>query len=241
MTEKEKHNVPIYAGRDLEAMFFAQNYHRWIIDNFRPFIGALAAEVGGGSGNFSEMLLETNLISELTIMEPSPEMYRHLAARMADRPGVKTLQNFLSDTAQEYPGYFDTLIYVNVLEHVEKDREELQLIHHCLRRGGYLCLFVPALSWLFSDFDREIGHYRRYHKSGLTRLLTETGFKVVKLNYMDFTGIFGWYLFYRLLGKKMKAAEVRFYDKYVVPFTKIAEKIMTPPIGKNLLVVARKK
>jgi len=228
-------------GRDLEAMFFAQNYHRWIIDQFRPFIGKIAAEVGGGSGNFSEILMETGLISELTIIEPSAEMYQRLKNKMADRRDIKTVQAFLADTAGQYHDYFDTLFYVNVLEHVEKDAKELQLIRDCLRSGGYLCLFVPALSWLYSDFDRDIGHFRRYNKPVLRNLLQDSGFEIVKLKYMDITGVFGWYVFYRLLGKKMKAGEVKFYDKYVVPLMKTAEKLITPPLGKNLLAVARKK
>jgi SAM-dependent methyltransferase len=241
MTDHETKNEAVYEGRDLEAMFFAQNYHRWIIEQFRSCIGKIAGEVGGGSGNFSEILLETGLIEKLTIIEPSAEMYQQLKIKMANRRDVKTIQAFLSDIVRQYHEYFDTLFYVNVLEHVEKDEGELQLIHNCLRNGGYLCLFVPALSWLYSDFDRDIGHFRRYGKSALRDLLQGNGFQVVELKYMDLAGVFGWYIFYRLLGKKMKAAEVMFYDKYVVPLMKTAEKLITPPLGKNLLAIARKK
>jgi SAM-dependent methyltransferase len=241
MTEnKQKEDMP-YIGRDLEAMFFAQNYHRWILAEFKPFIGKIIAEVGGGSGNFSELLLETNLISELTILEPSSDMYRRLQTTMTGRAAVKTLQAFLRDEAVRYQAYFDTLFYVNVLEHVEHEDAELRLIHTCLQSGGHLCLFVPALPWLYSDFDRDIGHFRRYRKGTLTDRLVQNGFEVVKIKYMDFIGIFGWYFFYVLLGKKMKAGEVRFYDTYLVPLTKLMEKIIHPPIGKNLLVVAKKR
>jgi hypothetical protein len=240
MTEDKLKNDPLYVGRDLEAMFFAQNYHRWIIAEFKPFIGEIAGEVGGGSGNFSKLLLETNLISELTILEPSADMYLQLEANLASRPNLKILHAFLGDQASKYRKYFQTLFYVNVLEHVKHEREELRLIHSCLQNHGHLCLFVPALSWLYSDFDRDIGHFRRYHKQSLGKTLEDSGFDLVKLKYMDFTGIFGWYLFYVLLGKKMKAGEVRFYDKYLVPLTKAIERIITPPLGKNLLVVARK-
>jgi SAM-dependent methyltransferase len=241
MTKYKTKNEAVYEGRDLEAMFFARNYHRWIIDQFRPFIGKIAAEVGGGSGNFSEILLETGLISELTIIEPSTEMYQRLKIKMANHRDVKTVQAFLADTAHRYHEYFDTLFYVNVLEHVENDEKELRLIRGCLRSGGYLCLFVPALSWLYSDFDRDIGHFRRYHKSALKDLLQNNGFELAELKYMDMAGVFGWYVFYRLLGKKMKAGEVKFYDKYFVPVMKTAEKLITPPFGKNLLAIARKK
>jgi len=237
---KTKTNI-VYAGRDLEAMFFAQNYHRWIIDQFRPYIGKIAGEVGGGSGNFSEILLETGLIDELTIIEPSMEMYQQLKIKMADRRKVKTVHAFLHDAAQRYHDFFDTLFYVNVLEHVEKDQEELRLIYDCLHGGGHLCLFVPALSWLYSDFDKDIGHFRRYHKKALKDLLQRSRFEIQELKYMDMAGILGWYAFYRLLGKKMRAGEVRFYDKYFVPVLKTAEKLITPPLGKNLLAVARKK
>ena len=231
----------LYVGRDLEAMFFAQNYHRWIIDQFRPYIGRTAGEVGGGSGNFSELLLETNLITDLTVLEPSEDMYIRLKANLEKQTGVHLLQAYLSDVKQNYLNYFDTLFYVNVLEHVQEDEKELQLIHQCLRSGGHLCLFVPALSWLYSAFDSDIGHFRRYHKAALGSMLEQNGFELVKLKYMDMTGIFGWYVFYRLLGKKMKAAEVKLYDTYVVPLLKVLERMITAPLGKNLLAVAMKK
>ena len=108
----------IYAGRDLEAMSFAVNYHAWILDEFAPFLGKSGAEMGAGSGSFAEILAGAGL-AQLVAFEPSPNMYGLLERRFRDHPFVKTRQAFLADAAPNYGENFDSVVYVNVLEHVE--------------------------------------------------------------------------------------------------------------------------
>jgi len=229
-----------YEGRDLEAMSFARNYHTWIADLFAPYVRGRVIEVGAGSGNFSDFLLERGP-EHLVAIEPSEEMYPKLAGRFKENPLVDTRKAFFSDIAADYAGKVDTMVYVNVLEHVEQDAEELKLVYATLRPGGTVCIFVPALPWLYSELDASIGHYRRYTKGQLRKLMEEAGFSIVRISYFDFFGILPWFVYFRLLRGRAGSGTTSAYDRFVVPIARILESIVPPPVGKNLFVIARKK
>lgn len=225
-----------YPGRDLEAMAFARNYHRWIRDCFRPHLGPRIAEVGAGTGSFTELLLETGPES-VTAFEPSDNLFPGLAARFAAEPRVECRHGVFAPGPAEPP--FDAVCYVNVLEHIEDDRAELARARAALARGGRLCLFVPALPRLYGAQDRAVGHWRRYRRRELLALLREAGFHVVHVRWFDVAGVLPWWLNYRLLGRSVTPGAVSLYDRAVVPVMRRLETLIPPPVGKNLLVVAR--
>ena len=144
-------------------MSFAVNYHKWILSEFMPYIGNYVAEVGAGIGNFSRLLLKTDRINRLMAFEPSANMYPLLQKTLMNDKRAKAINGFFAQG--EISEYFDTVIYVNVLEHIEDDVSELVYVNNVLMRGGHLLIFVPALPWLYSNLDREIGHFRRYTKN----------------------------------------------------------------------------
>jgi SAM-dependent methyltransferase len=228
-----KHDYP---GKDLEAMSFAANYHQWILDEFRPYIGKKVAEVGAGSGNFTRMLLQTPLDS-LVAYEPSSQMFPLLFSAVNGDAKIGTINDFFGDNAERD---FDSIFYVNVLEHVEDDGAELALMHSKLNTDGHALIFVPALPALLSDFDRNIGHFRRYRKTELTEKISNAGFSIIKIKYFDIAGILPWYINFVLLKKTLGGNSVAAYDRIVVPLMRKVESRLAPPIGKNLLVIAKK-
>jgi len=229
-----------YEGMDEEAMFSARNYYRWIADIFRPYVGKRAAEIGAGSGNFSSLLLSQN-IEQLVCVEPSTDMYRLLIKKNTGDRRIVFHHALFSDVCGKYTNYFDSILYVNVLEHVEKDADELQYAISSLKTGGYLCLFVPALCWLYSDFDALSGHYRRYDKRQLEYLLKKTGFEIITISYLDLIGTIPWFLFFKIFRRrKLGMCNALFYDRLVIPFLRIFESIFRIPIGKNIIVIAKK-
>ena len=133
-----------YTGREMESMDFAVNYHRWILEIFRPFLGKRIVEVGAGTGAFSQMLMETNPES-LTMLEPSANLFPLLVERMGSD---RALQGTLREASVSNP---DSILYVNVLEHVENDEAELADAHSMLAPSGRVFIFVPANRWLMSD------------------------------------------------------------------------------------------
>lgn len=228
-----------YDGKDLEAMSFAENYHRWILEEFLPYLSGDVVEVGAGSGNFTRQLAEAH-VNCLTSYEPSKEMYSLLKQVVSNFGHVTAINGFFDDTVCDNKNCYDTIVYVNVLEHIEDDLSELKFVFNALRPGGNLCVFVPALSWLYSDLDKQVGHYRRYHKNELKGLAMRAGFEIEKIKYFDMLGIIPWYVIFVLLKKTISGGEVSVYDKMVVPLIKKGEAMINPPVGKNLLLVCKK-
>jgi SAM-dependent methyltransferase len=234
-----------YAGRDLEAMSFARNYHRWILDLFAPYLGRRIVEVGAGTGAFSELLL-ARAPESLTLVEPSTEMYRRLIAHVGRIRTAARLRTY-NDTFARVAGRValeerpDSIIYVNVLEHVEEDEAELRVVRDALAPGGRLFLFVPAFEWLYGSFDRQVGHRRRYTRRGLAVKCESASLRVLKAVYFDAAGVVPWWLKYRVLrSEKMEPGAVKFYDDFCVPVLRRAEARLPPPLGKNVLMVAEK-
>lgn len=228
-----------YFGKDLEAMSFANNYHRWILDEFRPYLGREIAEVGAGVGNFSDFLLHTD-IAHLTAFEPSDNMYPLLEQKFADVTRVDTLNAFFEDVSSGFKDHFDSVLYVNVLEHIEHDATALQHAYQTLKGGGHLLVFVPALSFLYSDLDKQVGHFRRYSRDQLAAVAAGAGFTVRSVKYFDIVGIIPWYLAFVLMRRTATGTNVSLYDRLVVPVMRRIEGLVRPPIGKNLILVARK-
>lgn len=218
-------------------MSFAQNYHKWILSEFSPFLGSSIAEIGAGAGNFSRLLLDME-IQSLAAFEPSHNMFPLLHDAVKQDSRATAINGFFE--AEACPSRFDSILYVNVLEHIESESRELANAYAGLQPGGYLLLFVPALPWLFSEFDRNVGHHRRYNKKPLIHLVSSAGFMPIKTIYFDIAGILPWYVNFTLMKNSMSASSVSVYDRLVVPIMKQLESFYSPPIGKNLLMIAQK-
>jgi len=221
-------------------MSFATKYHRWLLDGFRPFIGKRVVEVGAGAGSFSRMLLELSPES-LCLVEPS-QMFVELTKNLTSSD-VRFFNAIFENVATEIKGRCrpDTITYVNVLEHIEDDSRELELVFDTLEPGGRCLIFVPAVGVLFSHFDRSIGHFRRYSKSGLESKVRNAGFTILKSIYFDAAGVLPWFVKYRLLrSTAFDERSVRLYDRLVVPIASRIEPRIPLPFGKNILLVAEK-
>jgi SAM-dependent methyltransferase len=235
----------VYPGRDLEAMSFAHNYHRWILELFEPYLGSRLVEVGAGSGSFSELLLALRP-DTLSLIEPSAEMYPRLVQRVAQLDDAQRVTTY-NDTFEHVAARLreearpDSIIYVNVLEHVGEDERELELVRETLTAGGRVFIFVPAFRWLYGSFDRQVGHRRRYTRAELQAKCERAGLRILKSTYFDAAGVIPWWLKYRVLrSERMEAGAVKFYDDFCVPPLKRIERLIPPPIGKNILLVAEK-
>ena len=229
-----------YFGKDLEALFFADNYYRWIIKEMRSYIGENLVEVGAGTGTFSRILLKDSPKSLVSI-EPSDNMYALLKKNLGNKANTETFKGTFEDVKGKFKTKPDTVFYINVLEHIQDDRKELATVYNSLSEGGYLCIFVPALSRLYGSFDKNVGHFRRYERKELEGKLKDSGFKIEKTKFMDILGIIPWWLMFCVLKREtLKRGQVSLYDKLVIPVLQLFESVFSPPIGKNLLIVGRK-
>ena len=229
-----------YLGDDLEAMLEAYRYNREIIRVFSPFLGQQVVEVGAGIGNVSVLLLAEDP-ARLHVIEPDPRMCTKLEERLNGRVNATIYRGFLAQIMADSPiRGADSVVSVNVLEHVEDDVTELAAMGSVLRPGGYLCLWVPAVPALYSGYDRSLGHYRRYRRTELAAKLKDAGFETICIEYKDIVGMVAWFVCCRILGLGLTPGKVRLYDRIVLPLTTPIGRRLRLPIGKNLLAIARK-
>lgn len=221
-------------------MGIAENYPKWIVDEFSPFLHGDIADVGAGSGNFSQFLLRTK-VESIHAFEPSARMHRLLEARYEKEERLRAVNAYVTDVVEEYRERFDAVVYNNVMEHVEDDEAELKAVYRMLKPGGCVLIYVPALQWLYSDFDKSLGHFRRYEKASGAQLLVKTGFAVHTAKYADVLGVLPWFVCMKVMGRKLSRGGVGLYDRIGVPLTRMIEKVVPMPLGKNLLLVGRKE
>lgn len=237
-----------YQTSELEALVGMQNYYGWILREIRPFLGCSLAEIGGGIGTFSDIIVDTHLQSckaaRLHVFEPAVNLHRRLKDRLTRNHSFLLSSKRLTVVNEYFESHwmaFDTVIMVNVLEHIRDDERAACAVYDALEPGGVFIVFSPALPWLYSHFDRSIGHCRRYTKVNLINLMAQAGFALRKVKYMDLCGIVPWYLTFVMGGStSINQPMARLYDRCVVPMTRLIEDRWEPPIGKNLLVVGQK-
>jgi SAM-dependent methyltransferase len=229
-----------YSGTELEAVAEARNYYDWIIDSFAGRIGNRAVEAGAGIGTVSELILQRAAPRELILIEPDGSNTASLRDRFNTDGRVTVRHGYLEQFAGALAA--DSVIAVNVLEHVERDSEFLSAAHQALVAKGSLLLLVPAVPAIFGSLDRAFDHFRRYTRSGLRQQLLQAGFEIEKLHYLNILGVAAWFASGRIFRRTTIGREqVRFYDRYVIPALRQIETRFHPPIGQSILAIARKR
>jgi len=225
-----------------------EQYYRWISDEAHPFMGDRLAEIGAGIGTFTDVLMRNHIAprptARLAVFEPERTLFQLLQERIERTcPELLCASRVVTTNGyfDSHPGQFDTVIMINVLEHIKDDQDMIRTVYHALSPGGACIVFVPALSWLYSPLDRSVGHFRRYELARLEQIMRESGFEVVAAKYMDCLGVLPWYLLNVIGGStSINPRLARIYDSWFVPITRWIEQRWPPRIGKNVLVVARK-
>jgi len=224
----------------LSLMERAMTYHQWIYEKISPFLGGDILEVGCGIGNLTGFLLDHGkvLISDVN------EKYLQVAGeKFRGHPNLKGSfrWDIREKLAENFSNSFDTIVCLNVLEHLEDDEGVLNNFFDSLPKGGRLILLVPALKGLYNRLDREIGHFRRYSKKELTRKITLSGFRILFLTYFNLFGIVGWFLNGTLLRRSLlPERQVRIFNRMTPFFIKL-EKAIPIQLGQSLMVVGEKE
>lgn len=227
--------------RDLEIMAKAVHYRDWIYHQFRNDIGGRVMEVGAGIGTFTELFLDRELVVAIDAYGPCVDTMK---GKFARRPNVIALQmDIAAPEIQELCSYRpDTIVCLNVLEHIADDGAALGNMFSLLDEGGTVALLVPAFQSLYGSVDRLVGHQRRYSRKELRDKLVAAGLRVRTMFYMNSVAVFGWFLNNRILKRKEESlGQVLLYDRLVVPMLKVLEDRVKPPFGLSIVAVAEKK
>lgn len=217
----------------LETMSAAQNYVGWLGGLAEPHLGDDPIEIGSGLGDYAELWARSR---RMTVTEADPVRLAALRERFTGRPDVvvQELRAPLDVDAEH-----SAVVALNVLEHIADDVAALRSFARLVRPGGHIVLIVPAFEFAMSDFDRELGHYRRYTKRSLARAFRGAGLDPVELRYVNAVGLVGWFVLMRLLGRRTDETPLTFFDRWVVPVLRAVEARVRPPFGQSVFAVAR--
>lgn len=216
-----------------------RKYNSWLASHFIPWLRGDVIEIGSGIGSLAQYY-DIGSVRSAFLTDISPSMLRRLEDRFGAHPKchIRELDILApSGLPADMLARFDCLICLNVLEHIEDDRQALVRMYDMLKPGGRLLLLVPALPLLYGSIDKAAGHFRRYSKKGLLALTSAFGFETINSYYVNFFGILTWFLSSRiLLRQNIPPSGCRALDK-VVPFLRFLESGPKPPIGQSLVYV----
>ena len=223
----------------LEVLTEAKNYNRWIAENFYASIQAPLLEFGSGIGNISELI---SSYTPLCLTDTDARMLAHLKNKFSHINDVSV--DFL-DITQPPPEHlvesFQTVIGINVLEHVEDDQKALFHLGNVLKPSGRLLLLVPAKKWAYTDLDKQLGHFRRYEKKELAEKLVKASFQIEKLYFFNLVGLMSWIMRDKLQRSGgLRPYQISSFDT-IVPILKRVELKISMPVGISLIAIAQKK
>lgn len=219
-----------------QALEKAEAYNRWLHDLLNPYVGQRVLDAGCGMGHITKLFLDRELVVGVEI---APAFCEHLRVTFGDRPNFRLVAcDLLGTEIMDLVGErVDTVLCVNVLEHLADDLLALTQFRRLLVPGGLLVLFVPAHPWLYGAHDRADGHYRRYTRHGLADLLRRAGYETQACRWVNLPGIPCW-LLNKLLRRHVSEGQCSAFD-HLVPLVARVERLAPPPVGLSLLAVGR--
>ena len=221
----------------LDSLQDADNYAEWIYALCEPHLGSEVLEVGAGVGELTERLAPGRFV---TATDLSRRCIGELEERFRGAANVDVEHADIASTLAKQRR-FDSVVLVNVLEHIEDDFGALRDLAQLLKPGGRLIVFSPAFQGLYGEFDHKVGHYRRYRRSQLITLADRAGLRLVEARYVNVLGAFIWWLFVRRLGQTRPPGwPVRTWDRFAIPLLQHLEAGRDPAIGQSVVLVAER-
>lgn len=226
-----------YEGSELATFAHAIRWKAYVARLVRPYLGPRVLEVGAGLGATTRVLAQ-GFTGQWTCLEPDATLAGEITLLRTRALVPAACEVIVGSLASLSAGArYDTILYMDVLEHVEHDREEIVRAGSHLGRGGHLVVLAPAHQWLFTPFDTAIGHYRRYTRASLSEL-TPPGLQLSRLHYLDSMGLLA-SVANRLLLRSAHPTvrQVTFWDRVMVPASTVVDPIVGHTIGKSILGV----
>tara|TARA_B100000029_G_C17499755_1_gene932257 strand:+ start:655 stop:1362 length:708 start_codon:yes stop_codon:yes gene_type:complete len=225
----------LYQGWELSYFDQADNFRKYEFSFCKNYISGKTAEIGPGTGENIKYYFDR--VTNLHLYETSQTLFDVLKKRTTTFPNIKLLNQPFRNISEN----FDTIIYLDVIEHIQDDQEEILNACSKLNKNGKLIINVPAFNILFSKFDKDVGHFRRYNKKRLLDIFSKIDVDIKELKYFDSIGFF-----FSLLSKIIGSSKSNFAIKikiwnFLVPISKVLDKILFHSFGKSLICVVEKK
>ena len=237
-----KYNLlPLKTHKDdqLKALLDLENfpdYYRLLLEKIQLDIGRRVLEVGAGIGQLTPMLVDSDYV---LCLEKNEIYCGYLRERVKGFEGIEVINEDFFKWESDSSKSFDTVISVNILEHINDDERFLKKVWDHLEPGGKLITVVPAHKLLYSEFDRSIGHFRRYSKKGLTERLDTAGFVTLRCYYANMASALGWLVFMKVL-RQRSMKHISNISKGLITSGLALEKHFSAPFGLSVISVAQK-
>jgi len=222
----------------LRRMQSLRAYNSWVAEMIAPHLGNTVLEVGSGIGNMTRVISAKR---HVVATDVDPRYLEQLQHTFAKDPSVEVRAFDLDrDPPESLGGPFDTVVCLNVLEHIEDDAGALRRLREQLKPGGRVVMVVPAIPALYGEMDRALKHFRRYERDGLRALLDVCGFEVELIDSFNALGVPGWWFNGRILGRRSVPGVQARLNSVLVPLLRL-ERRLKLPWGISLLAVARRR
>ena len=223
-----------YPGAELDNFDKATIWRKYIFLLIKKFIRGSVLEVGAGIGSFTSNYKD--IPSKLTLSEIDNNNLYIIKEKFSNEN-----INFTNKVTKDLNEKFDTIMYLNVLEHIEKDKNEISQAFEKLNVNGYLIILVPAHNELYSNFDKAVGHFRRYKISFFKDIKIKDS-KLINLIYLDALGYFLYFLNKIFFKEEVYPSKLKIliWDKIFTPLTFFLDKLLFYKFGKNILYVIKK-
>jgi SAM-dependent methyltransferase len=226
-----------YTVRDQQRMKLATRYFDWQSRMAVPQLGQRVLEIGCGMGNFTKHLVNREMVVGIDIVAECVAEHRK---NLGQYPHIQSMvKDILDPSFLELKAFNpDSIVCLNVLEHISDDLKALQQMHAVLPAGGRAVLIIPAFQALYGPIDANLGHYRRYSKKSMGDVAVRAGFKAEKLRYINSVGCLGWWVNARILKRtEQSESQIAFFDSMIVPILSSIEDRVEPPFGQSLFTV----
>jgi SAM-dependent methyltransferase len=227
----------VYVGTELDLFAAAEHWKSYVRSQVCADLGERVLEVGAGHGGTTRFLCDGSSKTWLCL-EPDSSLADRLIASISAGELPQCCDARIGTLADlDERDCFDTILYMDVLEHIEDDRGELARAAEHLKPGGKLVVLSPAHQWLFTPFDASIGHFRRYTKATL-RAAAPRELPLIRLSYLDSVGMMA-SLGNRLVLKSSMPTpgQIALWDRLMVPLSRWIDPLTAHMIGKSVLGV----
>jgi len=222
-----------YDGFELDTFDAAKKFRNYQIYYLKSYIKDPFLEVGAGQGGLTN--LYKKFTKDITLIEPDKKLFQLLRKKFRKK-NIK----IKNQTIDKIKFKYQTIIYFDVLEHIKSDLKEVKIASKKLKKNGNLIFNVPAHQLFYNEFDKAVGHFKRYNKKDFKNIEKKTDLKIEKLIYYDSIG-----LLFLILNKIFKLKETNLKNKIyfwnmLIPLSKIIDKLTFNKFGKSLLCVFKK-
>ena len=224
-----------YVGKELEIFDTAKVFQKYVYFLIKKYFKNKIFEVGAGLGSFTRQY--NNSYKEIYLSDLDKNNYLVLKKKFSKKKNIKINNQKINKINKK----FNTIIYLNVLEHIKKDKREINLAISKLNSGGHLIILVPAHQKLYSKFDKAIGHCKRYNINFFKNNKFKNA-KVEKLIYLDMVGYFLYFCNKIFFKEEIYPSKIKVFlwDKFFSPITIVLDFITNYKYGKNVLCVYKK-